>query len=70
LEEKNSRKHSILDLATDPNIKHLLKMYFKTKEDSFSKEKFEPLEVKYLCGISEKFFKKKNVKQFWSFETH
>ena len=66
----NSRKHSIIDLATDPSIHAILKKYYNTKVDYFSKEKFEEGEIKHLCGISKKFVKQKNCKLFWTYESY
>jgi hypothetical protein len=52
----NSRKHFIGDLATNGTIKSLIKQYYNTKVDSYSKEKFTPGEQKYYCAICKKFF--------------
>ena len=66
----NSRKHFIEDLATNNEIKALIKQYHGTKEDSYSKEKFEKGEMKYFCAISRKFYKESSVKKYWIYETH
>jgi len=63
----NSRKHYILDLATDKDIYNLIEKYYNTKVCSLTGEKFEKGEIKYLCGITGKFYKEKNTVLTWNY---
>lgn len=70
LDEMNSRKHQIEDLATDPGIQALIRQYRGTKKDPLTNKKFEVGEIKYFCAISRKFYKKESVKHYWIYEDH
>lgn len=70
LDEMNSRKHFIEDLATNKAVKALITQYKLTKADPLSKHKFTVGEMKYFCGICKKFFSEASVKKCWVFETH
>lgn len=51
LDEMNSRKHFIEDLATNKAVDTLIKQYQCTKIDSSNKNPFEAGETKFYCAI-------------------
>ena len=50
---RNARGHSPLDLATEPETKHLIMKATKTKNCQTCKEKFTFKNIRYFCESSE-----------------
>ena len=51
LDEQNSRKHTIYDLATDENILDLIELHKSAKTDSSLHQKFDEFQKKYFGGM-------------------
>ena len=69
---KNSRGHTPLDLATEPNTKELILRATKTKacENKECKSKFDFKNIRFYCEVSTKFFCKNCSITQWVYENH
>ena len=69
---KNSRGHSPLDLATEPNTKKLILRATKTKacENKKCGLKFDFKNIRYYCEISKQFFCRNCSLTSWVFENY
>ena len=72
VEVKNSRGHTPMDLATEPESKKLINQATKTKycENKACGSKFDFKNIRYYCRQSQKFFCKNCSTFSWVYEHH
>lgn len=69
MDQANSRNHSPLHLATEPEHKELIKKAMNTRYCENCKSKFDFKNIRYYCEQSDKFYCKKCCKLDWVYES-